>query len=246
MRRMNALALNASPSNSSSSPSSSDTSLVPSELEEVDSKPRVEKVVRLSRSDRAPSRTTNLKPLQPEVDTSEIISLRARVEQLEQDRDRMIDQKVKEKEMDIRRNMALELGKSEAAWKERVRNERLVRLSYERVLLSLGFAPNRIASDIVRVSRPQPFHEDPATYGTMNLLNIEAGLVAPPSRQKGLFSYTMEELRSGVSASNVQSSLLPTRTVDEKIEALSLEESFFPLKSNGGKKDLLRTLSSSA
>lgn len=254
MRRMNVVSFSPKSSATSESASDSHSSSIPSELSEVHEAPRPKKVTRVSQKEsnnvgRKPrcsgKESMNEEPVQrlsvPDT-TTEVASLRAQIAQMQQDRDRIIEQKVKERELDIRRDAALELGRSEAGWRERVRNERLVRLSYERVLMSLGFAPSRIASDIVRVSRPQPLNEDPSLYGTLNLANIEAGLVAPPSRQRGLFSYTMEELRSGASSKPP----VVEKSLDEKIESLSKEEEFFLLKPSAGKKELLRTLSSAS
>jgi hypothetical protein len=223
------LNLSASSGSSAELTQSQDESSIPSELSEM--RPRY--AVRegsprrgFGRTDDETGSTANLR--------ATIAKLEAQVASLEQERGSSIAKGVQEREKEIRRELMFEWGKNEAAWKERVRNERLVRMSYERVLLGLGFAPSRIASDLVRVSRPQPLHEDPSLYDTMNVVNLEAGLGGPESRKKGLFSYSMEEIRSGLRVS--------PPTLDEKMETLSKSEEFFQLKPCTGKKDLLRTL----
>jgi hypothetical protein len=123
-------------------------------------------------------------------------SLKAELDKERGSYDRLVASRSQEREKLIREEMNAEWAKSEAGWKERVRNERMVRMGYERILISLGFAPSRIASDLVRLSRPQPTNEDPSTYNTINLEELEAGIWSQPaSTKRGLFSYHMEELK---------------------------------------------------
>ena len=146
--------------------------------------------------------------------------------------ERVVAAQSSDREKEIRRELYAELSKSEAAWKERIRNERLLRLSYERVLLNLGFSPNRIASDLVRVSRPQPLTQDPEDYGTINLLQADAALLSQSqSRRKGLFAYGMSEIKSGMTnTKSVVSDNGPPK--DEVIRTAGT-----------GRRDLLRSLS---
>lgn len=150
----------------------------------------------------------------------------------------IIEQKMRERERDIRAELNSEWAKNEAGWRERIRNERLLRLSYERVLLGMGFTPTRIASDIVRVSRPQPLHEDPGDYNTINLLDVEAGLASQPStKRKGLFAYSMDDIKATMS--------LPDQ-VPWKQDPVSMSNSksneFFPVSGTEGKRELLKVL----
>ena len=137
-----------------------------------------------------------------------------------------------DRERELRRDLQAEISKSEAAWKERIRNERLLRLSYERVLLNLGFSPNRIASDLVRVSRPFPLTENPDEYKTTNLLQLDEALVSQSqSKRRGLFSYDLDQIKSGFGAN------------EKRIEgnAPSVQEGP-PRYSGGGRRELLRSL----
>lgn len=162
----------------------------------------------------------------------EIGGLKAELDKERGSREEMVAAQVHTKLRFSKQEITDEWAKSEAAWKERIRNERLLRLSYERVLLGLGFAPSRIASDLVRVSRPQPLHEDPSTYGTMSLLDMEAGLSCQPqSIRKGLYAYNMTQLK--VSA-------LPPQV------ALTEDVPEFCLSLGKGRRDLLKSLSTSA
>jgi hypothetical protein len=146
--------------------------------------------------------------------------------------ERVVAAQGSDREREIRRELYAELSKSEAAWKERIRNERLLRLSYERVLLNLGFSPNRIASDLVRVSRPQPLTQDPEEYGTVNLLQTEAALLSQSqTRRKGMFAYGIDEIKSGMTKTKI----VTGDTGPPKDETLRT--------SGSGRRDLLRSLS---
>lgn len=163
----------------------------------------------------------------------EVGGLKAELDKERGSREDMVAARVKTQEVFLRQEISTEWAKTEAAWKERIRNERLLRLSYERVLISLGFAPSRIASDLVRISRPQPLHEDPGAYKTMNLLDIEAGLASQPqASRKGLFSYTINEVKAGMSTESTFSEVV---------------EDFYPitdcLRVGKGRRDLLKSLS---
>jgi hypothetical protein len=149
--------------------------------------------------------------------------------------DRLVAVQGSEREKEIRRELQAELAKSEAGWKERMRNERLLRLSYERVLINLGFAPNRIASDLVCVSRPQPLTQSPEEYKTMNLVEIDEVVRSQTqSKRKGLFSYGLEEIKAGISVPALsQNQILPTGTNDS-------EWSIRP--SRVGRRELLKSL----
>ena len=165
-------------------------------------------------------------------------SLKAELDRERGSYDRILSTRGKDMEKEMREDVKSEWGKSEAAWKERIRNERLLRLSYERVLINLGFAPSRIASDLVRVSRPQPMNEDPAEYRTPNLLDLEAGVHAQPaSKRSGLFSYSMNDIKSGMKSAGIADPLPPSTATEagESIYALSVGQ-------GRGKRDLLRSL----
>lgn len=169
----------------------------------------------------------------------EVASLKAELDKERGTQALMIEQKLRERERDIRADLNSEWAKNEAGWKERIRNERLLRLSYERVLLGLGFTPSRIASDIVRVSRPQPLHEDPGEYRTLNLLDLEAGLASqPPSKRKGLFAYSMNDIKASMNLPepepwNREPFPRPDTQTDD----------FFNVNGSTGKRDLLKVLS---
>jgi hypothetical protein len=151
-----------------------------------------------------------------------------------------VEQRVREREREIRSELNSEWAKNEAGWKERIRNERLLRLSYERVLLGMGFTPSRIASDIVRVSRPQPLHEDPGEYKTLNLLDLEAGLVnQPSSKRKGLFAYSMNDIKASMNLPDPE----PWNREDSPVLVNKVDE-YYPVSGSVGKRDLLKVLSS--
>lgn len=172
----------------------------------------------------------------------QVATLKAELDKERGSYDRIVASKSTDREKEIRAEVMSEWAKSEAGWKERVRNERLLRLSYERVLTSLGFAPNRIASDIVRVSRPQPMSEDPGDYRTMNILGVEANLLAQPaSTKKGLFAYSMEDIMEGVNNDRARPGLPPLKpgVVQKPDEFFNVTDSY----NSRGKKDLLKTLS---
>jgi hypothetical protein len=187
----------------------------------------------------------------------EVAALKAELDRERGAQVQIVEQRLREREREVRTELLSEWSKNEAAWKERVRNERLLRLSYERVLLNLGFSPSRIASDIVRVSRPQPLHEDPGTYNTLNLLDIEAGMVSQPStRRKGMFSYSIEDIKASMNppvSKLSDSSILPLRSsVEDPYGGIvPVENNFFPvsegmvneLRGSRGKRDLLKVLS---
>ena len=169
----------------------------------------------------------------------EVASLKAELDKERGAQSVSVDQKVRERERDIRAELNSEWAKSEAGWKERIRNERLLRLSYERVLLGMGFTPSRIASDIVRVSRPQPLHEDPGEYKTLNLLDLEAGLASQPSsKRKGLFAYSINDIKASMNLPNPEPW---DREPLEKPEAVG--DDYFPVNGSVGKRDLLKILS---
>lgn len=159
-----------------------------------------------------------------------VASLKAELDKERGSYDRAISAKANEREREIRRELTVEWGKSEAAWRERIRNERLLRLSYERILLNLGFAPNRIASELVQVSRPQPLSTNPGEYATLDLLQVERALVSQPAaKQKGLFAYTLDEIKSGM------------QKVEPKVVTPPVQpESSY--SSGTGKRDLLKNL----
>ena len=116
-------------------------------------------------------------------------ALKAELDKERGSRERVAATRDSEKERQLRKDLEIELAKSEAGWRERIRNERLLRLSYERILINLGFAPNRIAADLVQVSRPQPLSSDPKDYQTVNLLDIEEAVrFQSQSKQKGLIT----------------------------------------------------------
>jgi hypothetical protein len=175
----------------------------------------------------------------------EVAALKAELDRERGAQAQLVEQRLRERERDVRMELNSEWSKNEAAWKERIRNERLLRLSYERVLVNLGFAPSRIASDIVRVSRPQPLHEDPQDYNTMNLLDMEAGTVSQPStRRKGLFAYSMEDIKASMAlpetktwtASEVSGDATP-------VTHSPPSNDFFSLGGGSvGKRELLRSL----
>ena len=99
------------------------------------------------------------------------------------------------------------------------------------MLLNLGFSPNRIASDLVRVSRPQPLNDDPEVYGTVNLLQADAALLSQSqSRRKGMFAYGIDEIKSGMAKTKP----MAPETGPPKDEALRA--------SGSGRRDLLRSL----
>lgn len=164
----------------------------------------------------------------------EIGALRAELDKERGSREEIVATQVNAKAVFMRQEISNDWAKSEAAWKERIRNERLLRLSYERVLIGLGFAPNRIASDLVRVSRPQPLHENPEDYRTINLLEIEAGMSSQPQTvRKGLLAYSVNEARMG----------LPTMTQQNLDKDVASE--FYAVTSSlgRGRRDLLKSLS---
>lgn len=167
-----------------------------------------------------------------------VASLKAELDKERGSVERMVSVKSAEKERELRIEAQSEWAKSEAAWRERIRNERLLRLSYERVLMGLGFSPSRIASDLVRVSRPQPLPSDPGGYKTANLLEINEALVSQPgARRRGLFAYSIEEIKSGmgVGGSLVSRQVPATVTVEEP-------QIFRP----SGKRELLKSLANTA
>jgi hypothetical protein len=159
-------------------------------------------------------------------------ALKAELEKERGSTERVMITKSVDREKEIRRELQAELQKSEAAWKERIRNERLLRLSYERVLLNLGFSPNRIASDLVRVSRPQPLTDNPEDYRTVNLLQIDEALCSQTqSKRKGLFAYNMDQIRSGFGSEP-----------NGKKEGSTVSTEEGPRPSGSGRRDLLRSL----
>jgi len=170
----------------------------------------------------------------------EVASLKAELDKERGAQSVFVEQRVHEKERDIRAELNSEWSKNEAGWKERIRNERLLRLSYERVLLGMGFTPSRIASDIVRVSRPQPLHEDPGEYKTLNLLDLEAGLASQPSsKRKGLFAYSMNDIKASMNLPDPEPwNREPIPQPDSKTE------DYFHVNGSVGKRDLLKVLSS--
>jgi hypothetical protein len=170
----------------------------------------------------------------------EVASLKAELDKERGAQSVFVDQRVHEMERDIRAELNSEWSKNEAGWKERIRNERLLRLSYERVLLGMGFTPSRIASDIVRVSRPQPLHEDPGEYKTLNLLDLEAGLASQPSsKRKGLFAYSMNDIKASMNLPDPEPwNREPIPRPDSKTE------DYFRVNGSVGKRDLLKVLSS--
>ena len=159
-----------------------------------------------------------------------VASLKAELDKERGSYERAVALRGDQREKEIRRELMVEWGKSEAAWRERIRNERLLRLSYERILLNLGFAPNRIASELVKVARPQPLTTDPAEFRTVNILQVEQAFVSQPaSKHKGLFAYTMDEIKAGMKPVEANTTTPPTQ-----------EE---PTYSSGtGKRDLLKNL----
>ena len=169
-----------------------------------------------------------------------VASLKAELDKERGSVERVVEGKTADKERELRLEAQSEWAKSEAAWRERIRNERLLRLSYERVLMNLGFAPSRIASDLVRVSRPQPLPTDPGGYQTANLLDIESAMVSQPgSRKRGLFAYSIEEIKGGMGVGGFLIPKAAPATVSINIE----EEIFRP---SSGKRELLKSLASAA
>lgn len=169
----------------------------------------------------------------------EVASLKAELDKERGAQSLLIEQKLRERERDIRAELNSEWAKNEAGWKERIRNERLLRLSYERVLLGMGFSASRIASDIVRVSRPQPLHEDPGEYKTLNLLDLEAGLASqPPSKRKGLFAYSMNDIKASM---NLPDPEPWNREPMSRPDCQS--DDYFEVNGSVGKRDLLKVLS---
>lgn len=169
----------------------------------------------------------------------EVASLKAQLDKERGAQASIVDERVRERDREIRSELNSEWAKNEAGWKERIRNERLLRLSYERVLLGMGFTPSRIASDIVRVSRPQPLHEDPGEYRTLNLLDLEAGLASQPSsKRKGLFAYSMNDIKASM--------VLPEPEPWNRDHAPMMSgktEEYYSVSGSIGKRDLLKVLS---
>jgi hypothetical protein len=154
-------------------------------------------------------------------------ALKAELDKERGSRERVAATRDSEKERQLRKDLEVELAKSEAGWRERIRNERLIRLSYERILINLGFAPNRIAADLVQVSRPQPLSSDPKDYETVNLLDIdEAVRFQSQSKQKGLFAAGTADSR------NAQ--------LEEAYEAAPV------VRVGSGKRELLKSLALSS
>ena len=157
--------------------------------------------------------------------------------------DRIVSSKSQNREKEIRDEVMSEWAKSEAGWKERVRNERLLRLSYERVLTNLGFAPHRIASDIVRLSNPQPSAYDESNNNSPNLLELEAGLNAQPlSTKRGIFAMSMSEILEKGNSHNKRLGTIGPQRLEQ-----SNDDEFFTVVTDSynsrGRRDLLKTLS---
>lgn len=153
--------------------------------------------------------------------------------------DRAVAVKAADRERELRLEAQSEWAKSEAAWRERIRNERLLRLSYERVLMNLGFSPNRIASDLVRVSRPQPLPMDPGSDKTANLFEIHEAMVSQPgARRRGLFAYSIDDIKAGL---GVGGSLLSNPA--PKSSSLEDQPELFR---SPGKRELLKSLANTA
>lgn len=165
---------------------------------------------------------------------SRAASLKAELEKERGSIERVLAAQNIDQEREIRKELHAEWAKSEAAWKERIRNERLLRLSYERILLNLGFAPNRIASDLVQTSRPQPISNLPEEYRTMDLLEMDVAVMSQTeSKRKGLFAYGIEDIKATMNETGSAKSGRP----------LEGTEDFGPKSQTGnGKRELLKSL----
>lgn len=165
---------------------------------------------------------------------SRAASLKAELEKERGSIERVLAAQNIDQEREIRKQLHAEWAKSEAAWKERIRNERLLRLSYERILLNLGFAPNRIASDLVKTSRPQPISNLPEEYRTMDLLEMDVAVMGQTeSKRKGLFAYGIEDIKATMNEAGSEKRGPP----------LEGTEDFGPKSQAGnGKRELLKSL----
>ena len=161
-------------------------------------------------------------------------SLKAELDKERGSMERLLAAQHNDREREIRKELHAEWAKSEAAWKERIRNERLLRLSYERILLNLGFAPNRIASDLVQTSRPQPISNVPGEYRTMNLLEMDVAVMSQTeSKRKGLFAYGIGDIKA---------SLKDNVSIGRDPIAEGTEDTASKSQTGTGKRELLKSL----
>jgi hypothetical protein len=73
--------------------------------------------------------------------------------------------------------MRSDMAKLESGWREKCSNERLLRMSYERLLINSGISPSRIAANLVLSSRPP----------SLGYLDPPLGSVLPETVARGMY-----------------------------------------------------------